>query len=102
MSSTLADHEVDRSGSRAAGRVAPRDAYWDHVRLLAIALAVVGHSIEKLDESGAMYALDLFIYAFHMPLFALVSGVFAKAEPLTRRDGGRVVTRLLVPMSSSA
>ena len=97
MSSTLADHEVDRSGSRAAGRVAPRDAYWDHVRLLAIALVVVGHSIEKLDESGAMYALYLFIYAFHMPLFALVSGVFAKAEPLTRRDGGRVVTRLLVP-----
>jgi fucose 4-O-acetylase-like acetyltransferase len=97
VSSTLPDHEVDRSGSGAAARVAPRDAYWDHVRLLAIALVVVGHSIEKLDGSGAMYALYLFIYAFHMPLFALVSGVFAKAEPLTRRDGGRVVTRLLVP-----
>lgn len=97
MSSTLPDHEVDRSPSRTAGRGAPRDAYWDHVRLLAIALVVVGHSIEKLDESGSMYALYLFIYAFHMPLFALVSGVFARAEPLTRRDGGRVVTRLLVP-----
>ena len=50
MSSTLPDHEVDRSRSGAAVRVAPRDAYWDHVRLLAIALVVVGHSIEKLDE----------------------------------------------------
>ena len=83
--------------STATRASAGRDTYWDHVRLLAMALVVIGHSIEKLDESDSMYALYLFIYAFHMPLFALVCGVFAKAEPITRRQGGTILTRLLVP-----
>jgi fucose 4-O-acetylase-like acetyltransferase len=67
------------------------------VRFVAIALVVVGHTIEPLSRNDSMYALYLFIYAFHMPLFALVSGVFARAEPVTRREGGRVVSQLLAP-----
>ncbi len=74
-----------------------RDAYWDNVRFVAITLVVVGHAVEPLSASRTMYALYLFIYAFHMPLFALASGVFARAEPLTRRDGGKLFVTLLVP-----
>ena len=76
---------------------AARDAYWDNVRFLAIALVVVGHGVESQSNSRAMYALYLFVYAFHMPLFALASGVFARAEPLTRREGGKIFVTLLVP-----
>jgi fucose 4-O-acetylase-like acetyltransferase len=84
----------------AAAETAPqraRDPYWDNVRFVAIALVVVGHTIETLSRSDAMYALYLFVYAFHMPLFALASGAFARAEPITRAEGGKIITQLLVP-----
>src|SRR3954462_12057713 len=32
-----------------------------------------------------------------MPLLALLCGVFAKAEPITRREDGKILTRLVVP-----
>jgi len=89
--------ETSVSGAKPAPRRAGRDPYWDNVRFVAIALVVVGHTIEPLSESDAMYSLYLLVYAFHMPLFALASGAFARAEPITRADGGKMVTQLLVP-----
>jgi len=58
---------------------AAREPFWDNVRFVAIALVVVGHSVEKLADSDLMAALYFVIYAFHMPLFAFVCGRFASA-----------------------
>jgi fucose 4-O-acetylase-like acetyltransferase len=55
---------------------------WDNARFTAITLVVVGHAILRLiDGSDTSYGVYLVIYAFHVPVFVLVSGYFAKSSP---------------------
>lgn len=52
---------------------------WDILKFFLIFLVVVGHIADLyVKESGAMKALFMAIYTFHMPLFIFVSGLFAK------------------------
>lgn len=62
---------------QAQQRSVPRDPFWDLVRGFAIFLVVWGHSLQFLNSQTVDYAaLPAFawIYSFHMPLFALISG----------------------------
>jgi fucose 4-O-acetylase-like acetyltransferase len=74
-----------------------RDPLWDNLRLLAITLVVVGHAIEATNRYDPGYSLYLFIYSFHVPLLVFISGYFTRAEPLTIRDGQRMLSQLLLP-----
>lgn len=52
---------------------------WDNLKFLLILLVVIGHFADQLvKDSTLMRSLYLFIYAFHMPLFLFVSGLFQK------------------------
>ena len=54
-----------------------RIAYWDNVKWFMILLVVIGHFAgEYFDQSFISATIHLFIYAFHMPVFFFVSGVF--------------------------
>ncbi len=56
-----------------------RTQKWDILKFFLIITVVVGHLADfYVEESGAMKALCLGIYVFHMPLFIFVSGLFAK------------------------
>lgn len=56
-----------------------RIAKWDNVRLLLMFCVVLGHIINYLDlDMDTMNSVYLFIYAFHMPAFIFMSGLFAK------------------------
>lgn len=56
-----------------------RDPYFDNLKFLLITLVVTGHAIYPLTKTiAAMHLLGLIIYSFHMPLFAFISGNFAK------------------------
>lgn len=58
---------------------AQRMQKWDILKFFLIFLVVVGHIADLyVKESGAMKALFMAIYTFHMPLFIFVSGLFAK------------------------
>ena len=74
-----------------------REPLWDNARWLAITLVVVGHAIEKQADSRLMAALYVAIYAFHMPLFAFLSGRFSSAGPGRPTAYGKVITHLVVP-----
>lgn len=75
-----------------------RVAYWDNVRFIAIALVVIGHSIQRLTaDSDAAMSLYLIIYSFHMPLFAIASGWFSKASPPDAANLRRLITAIVVP-----
>jgi len=51
------------------------------------ALVVAGHAIQRLTyESDNALVVYLFIYAFHMPAFAIISGYFSKSGPPTARQ----------------
>ena len=71
---------------------------WDNARWIAITLMVVGHAILKLiGESDQAYAMYLFIYAFHVPIFVAVSGYFAKSGPPGTRQLQRLLTDIAFP-----
>lgn len=71
---------------------------WDTTRFVAITLVVIGHAIQRLTaESDAALVVYLFIYAFHMPLFALISGYFSASGPPSEHRMRRVITDIVIP-----
>ena len=92
--------DVQAGGATATGATRPttvREPFWDNARWIAIVLVVVGHAIEKQDDSDVMAALYVAIYAFHMPLFAFLSGRFSSAGPGSPASYGKLVTHLVFP-----
>jgi len=78
--------------------VRPRVPLWDTARFVAITLVVIGHAIQRLiGDSDAALVTYLFIYAFHMPLFAMISGYFSKPGSPNERQMRRVVTDIVIP-----
>lgn len=71
---------------------------WDNARFGCIVLVVMGHAIQRqsLDSDNALI-LYLFIYAFHMPAFAVISGYFTRDAPPGMPQMRRVLTDLLLP-----
>jgi fucose 4-O-acetylase-like acetyltransferase len=71
---------------------------WDNARFGCIVLVVMGHAIQRqtLDSDNAL-TLYLFIYAFHMPAFAIISGYFSKASPPSTRQMRRILTDFVLP-----
>lgn len=62
---------------------ASRIAVWDNARLLVMVLVVFGHLIESIRGTTAVDDLYGLIYAFHMPAFLLMAGVFASSDRLS-------------------
>ncbi|UFT99002.1 acyltransferase family protein [Radiobacillus kanasensis] len=58
-----------------------RNAYLDNAKVLLITLVVFGHVIQPFtSESTTVHVLYQWIYTFHMPLFIMLSGFFAKGS----------------------
>lgn len=84
-----------------------RDLSLDVAKGLGIILVVIGHAWRGLDSAGMIgnpdlfQAIDHFIYAFHMPLFFLLSGMtfeaWALKRPFPEAAFSRVI-RLLWPL----
>ncbi len=75
-----------------------RVPFWDNARFACIVLVVVGHAIQRQNtESDAAYGLYLFIYAFHMPAFAVISGYFSKSGAPNAMQMARVLTDIVIP-----
>ncbi|QKI81328.1 acyltransferase family protein [Kroppenstedtia eburnea] len=74
-----------------------RDYYFDNVKFVLAMLVVIGHTYRPLiDESPILKAVYLAIYSFHMPLFILISGYFAKGY---NREGQnrKLISSILIP-----
>ena len=55
-----------------------REAFLDILKCFAIFLVLYGHSIQYLTpQHFENCILFKFIYSFHMPLFAMISGYFS-------------------------
>ena len=58
-----------------------RDSRIDNAKGVLIILVVLGHLVwPVLNRDGGADALYFFIYFFHMPMFALISGYLSRAE----------------------
>ncbi len=71
---------------------------WDNAKFGCMVLVVIGHAIQRqaLDSDSAL-TLYLFIFSFHIPAFAIISGYFSTGSPPGTRQLGRVLTDLVVP-----
>lgn len=75
-----------------------RVPFWDNARFACVLLVVIGHGIQRLTyDSNNALIVYLFIYAFHMPAFAMISGYFSKASPPGSRQMKKVLTDILLP-----
>ena len=75
-----------------------RVPFWDNARFVCVTLVVIGHGIQRLTaDSDNALIVYLFIYAFHMPAFAMISGYFSKATPPGTRQMKKVLTDILLP-----
>jgi len=82
----------------AAPAAKKRVPFWDNARFVAVTLVVIGHGIQRLtSDSDNALIVYLFIYAFHMPAFAMISGYFSKASPPGSRQMKKVLTDILLP-----
>lgn len=71
-----------------------RIAYFDNLKYILIVLVVIGHFIDPFSKVFGVYQGVFFsIYLFHMPLFVLVTGMFARG--LLRADGRFRMSRVL-------
>jgi len=84
----------------AAKNAAPKERvpFWDNARFLCVTLVVIGHGIQRLtSDSDNALIVYLFIYAFHMPAFAIISGYFSKPGSPNARQMTKVITDIIVP-----
>ena len=59
-----------------------RNYQMDNLKCLLIFSVVFGHMLELfMGKNSPERVIYLVIYSFHMPLFAFVSGVFARYNP---------------------
>lgn len=64
-----------------------RIPFFDNAKAILMALVVLGHFAEcGIEESRALKTLFIFVYAFHMPAFFFVSGIFVKLKSLSARS----------------
>lgn len=77
--------------------------FWvDCLKVFAISLVVLGHSVQTLDVDYQQNILFRYIYSFHMPLFMFISGYlsYRGKEGITFRTVKKRFFQLLVPFVS--
>jgi len=95
---TAADPPIAPAAPAGAGRARPRVPFWDNARFATIALVVIGHAIQRqTSDSNNALTVYLFIYAFHIPAFAIISGYFSKASPPSTRGMLKIITDIVIP-----
>jgi fucose 4-O-acetylase-like acetyltransferase len=91
------------------GGLSDREVWIDAAKGIGISLVVIGHAWRGIDGAGLLEALpdglfaaiDRRIYAFHMPLFFMLAGLFAVPAILRLSAGAYVsnrVWRLFYPL----
>lgn len=74
-----------------------RDSWFDNIKGFLMICVVVGHLIGTcISKYPTMNFLYHYIYSFHMPAFAIVSGYFMKRR-VENKDYASVINKTLVP-----
>lgn len=70
----------------------------DNIKGILIFLVVFGHLIEiNIRNDQVLRSIWIFIYTFHMPMFALVSGLFSKSA-LDEKQSLQLLKNIVVPL----
>ncbi|WP_328871872.1 acyltransferase family protein [Streptomyces sp. NBC_00287] len=83
---------------RPTGQSRTRDPWWDNARFVSAALIVVLHSIGSLmsrHDTLAVYHVGT--WAFRVPLFVILAGVFSSGGPLGPRQLRTLLRNIALP-----
>lgn len=70
----------------------------DNIKAILIFLVVFGHLIEiNIRSDHFLRSIWIFIYSFHMPMFALVSGMFSKSV-LDEKQSLQLLKNIVIPL----
>ncbi|MBI3730065.1 MAG: acyltransferase family protein [Burkholderiales bacterium] len=75
-----------------------RNTSIDNIKAVLIFFVVFGHLIEiYVGEDHLLRSIWIFVYSFHMPMFALMSGMFSKAQ-WDGKNATQLISTVLVPL----
>lgn len=74
-----------------------RVAYLDNARYWVMLLVVIGHALTQFVAMDSARGVYVWIYAFHMPFFILISGYTARHYVGDFRQVRRIVSTLVIP-----
>lgn len=74
-----------------------RDPFLDNAKLLLIVLVVVGHVLERVQQSALADTAYTWIYLFHMPAFVAISGYLSRSFTGTAKQNVRLLTTVAAP-----
>ena len=87
-----------RSSAEPGRTPTPRDPFLDNAKYLGILLVAAGHAWEPLRAGSAtVTALYTLVYAFHMPVFAMISGRLSRHFEATPGQLAHLLTGVVVP-----
>lgn len=82
--------------SAATAQASSRNPYIDNARAILITLVVTGHLLPTIS-SYLGGAINMWIYAFHMPAFVAISGYLSRSYRNEPQQLGRILSALFVP-----
>ncbi|WP_250403632.1 acyltransferase family protein [Streptomyces cellostaticus] len=86
----------DRAG--ATGESPARDPWWDNTRFVSASLIVVLHTMGSImDRHGPLHAFHVAAWAFRVPVFVVLAGVFSSAGPLGARHLRTLLRSIVLP-----
>lgn len=75
-----------------------RNTSFDNIKAILIFLVVFGHFVElHIAQDAFLRPIWIFAYAFHMPMFAFVSGIFSRAN-LEEKQSAQLIRNILAPL----
>ncbi|WP_371670981.1 acyltransferase family protein [Streptomyces sp. NBC_00289] len=92
---------MDNPSPRPAPSAAPdraRNPWWDNARFVSAALIVVLHSIGSImSRYDALNAFHIATWAFRVPVFVVLAGVFSSGGPLGPRELRTLLRSIVLP-----
>ncbi|MEV7340543.1 acyltransferase family protein [Streptomyces sp. NPDC093544] len=91
---------TDRPATDAgAERAAPaRDPWWDNARFTSATLIVILHSMGSImTRVDVLHSFHVASWAFRVPAFVMLAGVFSSAGPLSSRSLRSLLQSIVVP-----
>jgi len=85
-----------RSAAHAT-RSRSRDPFFDNAKFLLVTLVVVGHSWTLLPDVSTSSPVYVFLYAFHVPAFVLVTGYLSRSFTFTKANLVKLFTTVVAP-----
>ncbi len=85
------------SGTHRGSRKPSRDPFFDNAKLLLVMLVVIGHSWTLLPDVSTSAPVYVFLYAWHVPAFVLVTGYLSRSFTFTRANLRKLATTVVVP-----